>query len=267
MVLLSASAASAAKPVAPKNLGLRGKNTVQADADAGEEFGPSLSDVCLDGITGVADTLVSPIELAIQSFDPIEIMDEKTFELLDYDLPLGCTANANLTADLGSVTGLNTADISITLVDGTCDINPWRQNGNFLATWRLSKTVTTLSAEVSARLESAACGQSLDAEATGSATIPEAAFSVDILLGGSVSLRGGISAGITTANLTDVSFDISSVDLGFVAESPLADYNVDFSIKDYVTEEFKDRVSELIISYANDVTSNLLPFSYPPPDN
>jgi len=269
MVLFLASASSSAKAEAPKNLGLRGS------------FGPvpnplpaipipaipdPLNDLCLSSITAVANTLLSPIEIAIRALDPIQLADEQKFELMDLDLPLGCTANANLTADLGTISGLDSAEVSVELVDGDCDISLFSRKGTFQGTWRISKTLTSLSASVGARVESAACGNPLDASAHGNATIPRASISVDLLIGGAASLpsAAGFSVTLKAANLTNVDFDLASVDLGFIAKSPLADYHVNYSMENFINQEFQDRVSQAIVSFVNGAVGDRLPFSYPP---
>jgi len=263
MVLFMASASSSAKAEAP---GLRGRWPSWPRPPV---IVNPLNDLCLSSITGVADTLLSPIELAVRALDPIQIADEQTWELMDLDLSvgsLGCNANANLTADLGTVSGLDSADVSVELVDGDCDISLLSRSGTFKGTWRVSKTLTSLSASVGARVESEACGHPLDASAHGNATIPHASISVDILIEGGVSLRSApeFTATLSVANLTNVDFDLESVDLGFIAESPLADYHVNYSIENFINAEFQDRVSQTIISFVNGAIGDSLPISYPP---
>ena len=203
--------------------------------------------------------------------DPIQIADKQTWELMDVDIPSlvgeGCTANAKLTADLGTVTGLDSADVSVELVDGDCDMDLFQRTGEFKGTWRVSKTLTSLSASVGARVESEACGHPLDASARGDATIPRASISVDILIEGAAALPSAteFTATLSAANLTNVDFDLASVDLGFVAESPLADYHVNYSIENFINEEFQDRVSQAIISFVNGAVTGSLPISYPRP--
>ena len=190
---------------------------------------------CLSTITSFADTLVSPIEAAIQSMDPINVGDEFEYVVEDFELPGGCTASTAFTADLGTLSGLDTTEISVSLVGGECSL--WY--GTFSATWRLTKTLTTLTASVGAHVQSEACGVPIDASVSGSAQIPRAVLSMDISLGGLVDLWPFL-ANIDMAELAQADFDVPSIDLEFVTESPLVIFNLDRSIETFVTNKIKD---------------------------
>jgi len=238
----------------------KASTTISLRNDAAEEqFG------CLSTITSFADTLVSPIEAAIQSMDPINVGDEFEYVVEDFELPGGCTASTAFTADLGTLSGLDTTDISVSLVGGECSL--WY--GTFSATWRLTKTLTTLTASVGAHVQSEACGVPIDASVSGSAHIPQALFSMDVTLGGKVNLWPPISVDIDTAELANVDFDVESVVLEIDADGPLGlgDFNLDKDIETLVTDEIKDRVSAIILSTVNDAIGDILPITYPNPNN
>jgi len=218
-------------------------------------------DFCLDAITGVADTLLlSKLEDAIGAMDPIHLSDPKEVVLPGTELFTGCVASAKLTANVGTISGLDTTEVSLDLLQGSCSL--WR--GTFEGTWVLTNKLTTLSASVSGQIESEACGQPIDASATGIVAVPEAHLSAQVKITGSVS-RSGTSLGFTLENavVENVDFDVESIDASFIAKGPLGDYNVEKSIEDVVNDEFKSVVAEKVATAANDAIGPRLPLSYP----
>jgi hypothetical protein len=216
-------------------------------------------DFCLNSITSVIDGFLTPIERSIQDLDPIKLMEKKEYTFEEFKLPGGCTASTKVTAELGTISGLDTSEMGIELVEGDCSL--WSLS--FSATWRLTKKLTTLSASTSGRIESEACGIPIDAGASGTALIPLAFMSVDVAVAGSVGFSP-FGATIESARLQKVDFDVPSVDLAFLADGPLVEFNLEKTFEHLIADELRLRVSEGILSTVNGAVGGYLPMTLPP---
>ena len=128
-------------------------------------------------------------------------------------------------------------------------------------------TLENLAVAASAKIDSEACGQGFDGQATGSVTLPHAKLSIDFKATGST---GGLTASplaqLDTFEITEIDLEMASIVLSADITSTLgnADAEHEIEVGDWIEGDVAESVSGAIISFVNDNIGAILPMSLPP---